>query len=172
MYGRLKFSIVSHRQIWRWSTETNLRLSSVKGNLTLTLFECYFRTTLDCASWGRIPHSNRNHSLHRELAAGQVPTFSGRSCCSAASDGNQPASAHRTQKEEGPWHTRYVVVDSPINLDQILVAYTNRCFLSFSGYVLGILMMAVIIVLGAGITIGYFYKRSVSTNPKIVNLTI
>lgn len=28
-----------------------------------------------------------------------------------------------------------------------------------SGYVIGILMMAIIIVLGVGITLGYFYKR-------------
>lgn len=31
----------------------------------------------------------------------------------------------------------------------------------FLGYALGIIMMVVIIVLGAGITFGYFYKRSV-----------
>lgn len=34
------------------------------------------------------------------------------------------------------------------------------CF-CFSGYVIGILMMAIIIILGVGITFGYFYKRSV-----------
>lgn len=34
----------------------------------------------------------------------------------------------------------------------------NLCF-SWLGYVLGILMMAIIIILGAGITFGYFYKR-------------
>lgn len=31
--------------------------------------------------------------------------------------------------------------------------------LGITGYVLGILMMAIIIILGAGITVGYFYKR-------------
>lgn len=36
------------------------------------------------------------------------------------------------------------------------------CF-SLKGYVLGILMMAIIIILGAGITFGYFYKRYCST---------
>lgn len=35
-------------------------------------------------------------------------------------------------------------------------------FSCFSGYVIGILMMAIIIILGVGITLGYFYKRSVS----------
>lgn len=34
--------------------------------------------------------------------------------------------------------------------------------MSLSGYVVGILMMAIIILLGVGITFGYFYKRSVS----------
>lgn len=36
---------------------------------------------------------------------------------------------------------------------------TSNLSLWFLGYVLGILMMAIIIVLGAGITFGYFYKR-------------
>lgn len=31
--------------------------------------------------------------------------------------------------------------------------------LGTTGYVLGILMMTIIIILGAGITVGYFYKR-------------
>lgn len=39
---------------------------------------------------------------------------------------------------------------------------SNLCF-RFPGLVLGILMMAIIIVLGAGITFGYFYKRYGST---------
>lgn len=42
-------------------------------------------------------------------------------------------------------------------------------YVSFSGYVLGILMMAIIIVLGVGITFGYFYKRSVITASKMEN---
>ncbi|RVE68258.1 hypothetical protein OJAV_G00089450 [Oryzias javanicus] len=46
--------------------------------------------------------------------------------------GNQPACAHRTQEKKD---------------------------LGTTGYILAILMMAVIIVLGVGITLGYFYKR-------------
>lgn len=40
------------------------------------------------------------------------------------------------------------------------------CF-SLKGYVLGIIMMAIIIILGVGITIGYFYKRYCSTRCQI-----
>lgn len=43
---------------------------------------------------------------------------------------------------------------------------SNLCF-CLLGLVLGILMMAIIIVLGAGITFGYFFKRYWSTRHKI-----
>uniref|UniRef100_A0AAY5K3Y5 Kringle domain-containing protein n=1 Tax=Esox lucius TaxID=8010 RepID=A0AAY5K3Y5_ESOLU len=36
----------------------------------------------------------------------------------------------------------------------------RACVRSLSGYVVGILMMAIIILLGVGITVGYFYKRA------------
>lgn len=53
------------------------------------------------------------------------------------------------------------------NLVLISSALNLSCFLSVSGYVIGILMMGIIIILGAGITVGYFYKRSVSkSQPK------
>lgn len=45
-------------------------------------------------------------------------------------------------------------------------------FIFPSGYVLGILMMAIIIVLGVGITLGYFYKRSVSSGSVFVKKCI
>jgi len=34
-------------------------------------------------------------------------------------------------------------------------------FPALAGYVLAVFMMAIIILLGGGITMGYFYKRSV-----------
>lgn len=44
----------------------------------------------------------------------------------------------------------------------LFVQFLTFYVFCFSGYVIGILMMAIIILLGAGITVGYFYKRSVS----------
>lgn len=40
---------------------------------------------------------------------------------------------------------------------------TGPCVLSLAGYVLGITMMVIIIVIGAGIVLGYTYKRSVAS---------
>lgn len=40
----------------------------------------------------------------------------------------------------------------------------NLLLCSLSGYVLAIIMMAIIIILGVGITLGYFYKRLVHTH--------
>lgn len=37
------------------------------------------------------------------------------------------------------------------------------CVLSLAGYVLGITMMVIIIAIGAGIVLGYTYKRSVAS---------
>lgn len=37
------------------------------------------------------------------------------------------------------------------------------CVLSLAGYVLGITMMVIIIIIGAGIVLGYTYKRSVAS---------
>lgn len=39
----------------------------------------------------------------------------------------------------------------------------GRCVLSLAGYVLGITMMVIIIAIGAGIVLGYTYKRSVAS---------
>lgn len=43
------------------------------------------------------------------------------------------------------------------------VRLTGPCVLSLAGYVLGITMMGIIIVIGAGIVLGYTYKRSVAS---------
>lgn len=40
----------------------------------------------------------------------------------------------------------------------------NLLLSSLSGYVLAVIMMAIIIILGVGITLGYFYKRWVHTH--------
>lgn len=39
----------------------------------------------------------------------------------------------------------------------------GTCVLSLAGYVLGVAMMVIIIIIGAGIVLGYTYKRSVAS---------
>ncbi|XP_060927038.1 phosphoinositide-3-kinase-interacting protein 1 [Limanda limanda] len=68
-------------------------------------------------------------------------------------EGFQPAKSGASQGE-------VAAVKPVIGISQrVHTAPKKKKDLGTTGYVLGILMMAVIILLGAGITVGYFYKR-------------
>lgn len=119
------------------------------------------RRSVWCPRQGQLSRLSWTSFLHREPPANQLGFLWGRSCCRAACDRDQPASAHGTQEEERPGHNRYAILSVLPHAFHIFVM-SNPCF-CLLGYVLGILMMAIIIVLGAGITFGYFYKRYWST---------
>lgn len=173
--------------IWKPNVlTTTKRGDCLRGNLDfhVVVYSPVCRANICSASRGRVLRVDRKHGLRGELPGGEVRNFSGRSCCCAASYGNQSACAHRTQEEKGSWDYWCVMLPPPRN-NSIMFVVTNvqfqffvvnlpLFFFFFLGYILAILMMAVIIVLGVGITLGYFYKRLVSdfTDSHIVSLLL
>ncbi|KAJ3604720.1 hypothetical protein NHX12_029459 [Muraenolepis orangiensis] len=61
--------------------------------------------------------------------------------------------------ESGPVQGEVAVVQPVMGISQRVRTPTKKKDLGILGTVLGVLMMAVLILLGAGITLGYFYKR-------------